>query len=205
MHNPCGGRIQVYPLLSGQTGFAHHIEEGTVRKEQKHQLVDQLQEELSEAVAVIVVEYKGITVDSMTQLRVKLREKEASFRVVKNTLLKLACQGHSNDKLADLAGGPIAIAFTKGDPAAMAKELTGYAKGEKTLVIRGGVLSGKLMDSTGVADLATLPSLDEMRARTLALFQAPAQQLLSLLLATPRNVLGVLQARKEKLEEAENG
>lgn len=173
-----------------------------MRKEQKAQLVVQLREELSKAVGAVVVEYKGITVESLTQLRVKLREKETRFRVVKNTLFKLACQGHDNVKLADLAGGPIAVAYTQGDPSAMAKELTAFTKGEKSVVIRGGILTGKLLDSAGVNELATLPSLDELRAKALGLFQAPAQQFLSLLLATPRNVLGVLNARKEKLEEA---
>jgi len=170
-----------------------------VKKEQKVQVASELKEEFSEAAAAVVVEYKGITVESLHRLRVQLREKASRIRVVKNTLLIRACEGTVNALLAELAGGPIAVAYTNGDPTTLAKELTGFAKKEDKLVIRGGILTGKLMDQDGVEELATMPSFEEMRAKMLGLLNAPAQQFLSLLQAAPRNLLGVLKAREEQV------
>ena len=91
------------------------------------------------------------------------------------------------------------MALTDGDPAAMAKEVVNFAKGEPLLVLRGGILSGKILETEGVKDLATLPSIDEMRAKALSVFNAPAQQFMGLLQAAPRNLLGVLNARADKM------
>jgi len=176
-----------------------------VKREQKVQVADKLKEELAHAAAAVVVEYKGITVESLHQLRVKLREKASRIRVVKNTLFTRACEGTDNAKLAELAGGPIAVAYTSEDPTTLAKELTSFAKKEEKLIIRGGILTGKLMDQDGVKELATMPSFEEMRAKVLGLLNAPAQQFLSLLQAAPRNFLGVLKAREEQVGSESNG
>jgi len=175
-----------------------------VKKQQKVEIVQQLKEELGASQAAVVVEYKGITVESFQGLRKQLREREAGVRVVKNTLLLRAVDGTPNARLKDLVGGPIAVAYTSSDPAILAKEIVAYGRKEKLLVIRGGVLGGKTIDAEGVGELATLPTLDEMRARALGMLSAPAQQLLSLLLAAPRNFLGVLQAKVDQEESANN-
>ena len=173
-----------------------------MRREQKAAIVMRLREDIGEAAAAIVVEYKGITMESLHRLRVQLREKGARFRVVKNTLFIRACEGSSNERLRELAGGPVAVAYTDDDPAVLAKELTVFAKKEEKIRLRGGVLSGKLLDLQGVQELATLPPLDELRARFLALLQTPAQSFLGVLLASPRGLFGVLNARIEQLESA---
>lgn len=175
-----------------------------MNKQDKILVVEELKTELGQASAAVVVEYKGITVASMHQLRNVLRSKGGKFRVVKNTLLKLSVQETPNQVLESLTGGPIAVAFTDDDPAALAKEIYAYLKREPKLVVRGGVLGGKLLDAKGVEALSTLPSIEEMRARVLALFNTPAQQMLSLLLAAPRNLLGVLNARADELEKTAN-
>jgi len=170
-----------------------------LKKQDKVLVVEQLKENLSTAQGVIVMEYKGITVRSLHELRKALRNADSSLRVVKNTLLKIACKDTPNESLEELLGGPIAVALTDGDPAAMAKEVVNFAKGEPLLVLRGGILSGKVLATEGVKDLATLPSIDEMRAKALSVFNAPAQQFMGLLQAAPRNLLGVLNARADKM------
>ena len=177
-----------------------------MRRQQKVELVEQLKKDLGSSPAAVVVEYKGITVASLTNLRNSLRAKGAALRVVKNTLLLRAVEGSANEGLKTLTGGPIAVAFidADGDPAALAKELVTYAKQESFLVIRGGILTGKVMEQADIKELATLPSLDEMRAKALGLFNAPAEKFLSTLLAAPRDFLGVLLAKVDQEETATN-
>lgn len=174
-----------------------------MNKEQKVQVVQDLQKDLARAQVAVVVENNGMTVDTVFRLRKALREKGGKLKVVKNTLLKLASQNTAVARINDIAGGPIAIAYTLGDPAALAKELTNFAKKEKVLSIRGAVLGGSVLNPEGVQALADMPPLPDMRARVLALFNSPAQNFLGLLQAAPRNMLGVLKAREQKL--AENG
>jgi large subunit ribosomal protein L10 len=177
-----------------------------LRKMEKIEVVEQLRAALGDSPAAVVVEYKGITVASLHTLRNQLRERGASLRVVKNTLLLRAVEGTSNEALKELAGGPIAVAYAgpDGEVAGLAKEVVAFGKQEKLLVVRGGVLSGKTLDLAGVQELATLPSLDELRAKTLGLFNAPAEKFLSTLLAAPRDFLGVLNAKVDKDETATN-
>lgn len=174
-----------------------------MKKEQKVQVVQDLRRDLTSAQVAVVVENNGMTVDSVFRLRRALRGKGAKLRVVKNTLLKLASQDSGKEGINEFAGGPIAVAYTTGDPSALAKELTNFAKKEKLLVIRGGVLGASVLKSDGVQALADMPPLPDMRARVLAMFNAPAQNFLGVLQAAPRNMLGVLKAREQKL--AENG
>jgi len=169
-----------------------------VKKPQKAVVLQELKSELSNAVAVVVAEYKGITVESLHRFRVQLRGKPAKVKVVKNTLLTLATKGTSNEALAGLAGGPIAIIYSQDDPSSLAKEVSSYAKKEPLFVVRGGTLGGKVLDSTGVEQLSTMPSLGELRAKLLGLLTAPAQQFLSLLQAPSRDFLGVLDAKARK-------
>jgi len=169
-----------------------------VKKQQKAEVVEQLKNDLGSAEAVVVVEYKGITVGSVHELRKQLRGKGAGFQVVKNSLLTIAVQGTPNERLTKLTGGPVAVAYTASDAPALAKELLAYAKKEVKLIVRGAVLNGKILDAAGVEALSTLPSIEEMRARALGLLQAPAQQFLAVLLAAPRSMLTVLKAKAEK-------
>lgn len=177
-----------------------------MKKSQKLEVVQQLQAALGDAPAVVVVEYKGITVASLHTLRNQLRERGAALKVVKNTLLLRAVEGTSNECLKDFAGGPIAVAYIgdEGDPAGLAKEITAFGKKEDLLVIRGGALTGKALDVAAVEELATLPSIEEMRAKALSVFNAPATKFVNLLAAAPRNFLGVLKAKADKEETATN-
>jgi large subunit ribosomal protein L10 len=170
-----------------------------LNREQKSKVVQLLGENLAKAQVVVVVEYKGMNAASVFELRKQLRAKGATFAVVKNTLLARAVAGTNLEGLNDLAGGPIAVAYTAADAAGLAKDLTGYARKEEKLIIRGGMLGGKKIGVEEVKDLATLPSIEVLRSKLLGLLQTPAQQFLGILLAAPRNFLGVLKAREDKL------
>jgi len=169
-----------------------------VRRQEKVEVVDKLRANLADSPAAILVEYKGMTVGSIFQLRKALREKGAHMQVVKNTLLTRAVEGTRNAALGSLAGGPVAVVYTATDPAALAKELSGYAKKEEKLLLRGGVLMGRILDAHGVEELASLPPVEVLRGRLLGLLTTPARSFLGLLLAAPRGFLGVLKAKTEQ-------
>jgi large subunit ribosomal protein L10 len=160
--------------------------------------VEQLRADLGQAPAAVVVEYKGMTVDSVFRLRKALRDKGAKLKVVKNTLLTIACEGTPNVRLKELAGGPIAVAYTAADPSAMAKEITAFAKKEEKLVIRGGVVSGQVVNGKGVEELALLPPFAELQAKLLGVLTAPMARFLGLLQAPAGRFLAVLKAKAEK-------
>lgn len=180
------------------------MEVAFVKRGEKEELVSKLRAELSNCPAAILIEYKGMTAGSIFQLRKALREKGARMQVVKNTLLSRAVEGTRNSALSSLVGGPVAVTHTGTDPAALAKEVAGFAKKDGKLVIRGGVLDGRIIDAKVVEELATLPPLVDMRANLLGLMSAPPRNLLSVLLAVPRRFLGVLKARAEQGTEENN-
>ncbi|MBM4370138.1 MAG: 50S ribosomal protein L10 [Deltaproteobacteria bacterium] len=173
-----------------------------MKKELKFQIVEEVREQLRDALAVVVVDFKGSTVAQMQGLRGELRKEGARIRVVKNTLLRKAVAGTEFEALEKVTGGQIAIAWSVTDPAIPAKVLLKFAKDCPTVVVKGGALGGRLLSAAGVDQLSKLPSKDEMRARLLAVMTAPASQFLAVLSAAPRDFLGVLKARGDSLKDA---
>jgi large subunit ribosomal protein L10 len=173
-----------------------------VKKEKKHEIVEELREQLRDALAVVVVDFKGSTVAQMQELRGNLRKEGARIRVVKNTLLRKAIADTEYAPLEKVTGGQIAIAWSTTDPACPAKVALRFAKDNSTVVVKGGALGGRLLTAEGVDLLSKLPSKDEMRARLLAMCNTVASQFLAVLSAAPRDLLGVLKAREESLRDA---
>lgn len=149
---------------------------------QKQELVSNLNQVFQSSGVVVVSHYSGLTVREMTDLRRRMRAAGASFRVTKNRLTKLALSGTACEPLTDLFTGPTAIGFSE-DPISAPKVLAGFAKENEKLIILGGVMGETVLDTQGVKDLASLPSLDEVRAQIIGLLNAPATK-----------VAGVLQA-----------
>jgi large subunit ribosomal protein L10 len=168
-----------------------------VDRAQKQQLTASLHQDLADTVCVVITHQTGLSVAEATQLRRQMRSAGARYRVTKNRLMRRALEGTPFAALAPLFTGPTAIAFSR-DPVAAAKAAVDYANRNTKLTIVGGGLSGQLLDQAGVKALATLPSLDELRAKIIGLINAPATKL-AVLLQTPGGQLArVLAARAEE-------
>ncbi|WP_009866967.1 50S ribosomal protein L10 [Paramagnetospirillum magnetotacticum] len=164
---------------------------------QKTEWVGSLHGTLGDVGLVVVTHYMGLTVAEMTDLRGKMRAAGASFKVTKNRLTKLALVGTEFESIADLFVGPTAIAVSR-DPVAAAKVIADYAKTNDKLKILGGSLGKLRLDVNGVKALATLPSLDELRAKLLGMISTPATRIAGVLQAPAGQLARVLKAKADK-------
>ena len=147
-----------------------------MNREEKTQLLAELNELFNTAETIVVSHYKGLTVEEVSQLRDNIRKVGAGFRVTKNRITRLALKGTKFESLADLFVGPTAIAFAN-DPISACKACVEFAKtNEKLLVIGGGMGTG-VLSVDEIKRLASIPSMDELRAKIIGLLQAPGSQL----------------------------
>ena len=170
-----------------------------MNRTEKAELIETLQATLSSATSVVVAHQSGLTVAESSELRAKMREAGAGFKVTKNRLTKLALQGTKYENLSDLFTGPTAIG-TSSDPVSAAKTLVSFAKTNDKLTIIGGSLDGKVLDKAGVEALATLPSLDELRAKIIGMLTAPATKVARVTQAPASQLARVIQARADQLQ-----
>jgi len=170
-----------------------------VNREEKAELIQSLQSTLSEATTVVVAHQSGMTVAESTELRTKMREAGAGYKVTKNRLTKIALQGTKYEELTDLFSGPTAMGSST-DPVAAAKILVDFAKSNDKLTIVGGSLDGKTLDKAGVEALATMPSLDELRAKLVGLMTAPAAKIARVSQAPAGQLARVIKARADQLQ-----
>ena len=170
-----------------------------MNRNEKAELIETLQSTLSEAAAVVVTHQTGLTVAESSDLRGRMREAGAGFKVTKNRLTKIALQGTKYEDITDLFTGPTAMG-TSADPVSAAKTLVAFAKENDKLTIVGGSLDGKVLDKAGVEALATLPSLDELRATLVGLLNAPATKVARVAQAPAAKLARVIQARADQLQ-----
>jgi len=161
---------------------------------EKVAVVTEVRERLESADAALLTEYRGLNVKALADLRRQLRPAGGEYKVYKNTLVRFAARDLGADDLEALLTGPTAITFVKGDAAAAAKTLRDYARGNQSLVVKGGLLGGKVLTASEVQALADLPSRDVLLAQLAGAFQAPLAKLAGLLQALPRNFAYGLQA-----------
>lgn len=165
---------------------------------QKKALVEELRGSFQKAAVLILTDYQGMTVDQVNDLRRKLKEVGVEYRVVKNTLLRMASQETHMAPAADYCKGPTAVALGYGDPVAVAKVLTEYAKTNEKLNVKAGVMGGKLMDRDKIIALSKLPSREELLAKLLCTMNGVPTSFVRVLNGIPAKLVYALSAIKDQ-------
>ena len=165
-------------------------------KEKKQSYIKEMTTQLDKSEAVIVAHYKGLSVKQLDELRKKLREHGIIFKVTKNRITKLALEKTRCKDLADLFKGPTAVAMSE-DAITSAKILAKFSKENENLKLIGGIMGNDILDIAGIKNVATLPSLDEARAKIVGILRSPAQKIASILLA-PAQKIAILSLEKSK-------
>ena len=167
-----------------------------MNKEQKKDYIKNMTAQFESSEAVLVTHYQGLNMKQLDELRKQMREQGIQFKITKNRITKLALQKTKCKDLVDLFSGPTAVALSK-DAISSAKILTKFSKENKNLKILGGIMGNDVLDVAGVAKVATLPTLNEARAKIVGILRSPAQKITSILLA-PASKIAILALKKSK-------
>jgi Ribosomal protein L10 len=168
-------------------------------KGKKEEELNQLKKDLADAKNMIVAKFQGMTVAQDTDLRQKIRATKSDYRVVKNTLAKIAAKGTPAENLANSFDGPTAIAYNASDPVSLAKALTAYAKTNPLFVFKAGMVEGRVVNIADLNAIASMPSKEELIAKLLFLLNSPAQRIAVALNGVARNLAVVVgQAVEQK-------
>jgi len=167
-----------------------------MNKEQKKNYITEMTANFENSEAVLVTHYQGLTVKQLDELRKQMREQGIQFKITKNRITKLALAKTKCKDLANLFTGPTAVALSK-DAISTAKILTKFSKENNNLKILGGIMGKEILDVAAVANVATLPTLDEARAKIIGILRSPAQKIVSILLA-PASKIAILALEKSK-------
>ena len=165
-------------------------------KQKKADYIKDMSSQFDKSEAVIVAHYQGLTVSQLDELRKNMREHGIQFKITKNRITKLALEKTRCKDLSNLFSGPTAVALSQ-DAITSAKILTKFSKDNENLKILGGIMGDDVLDVEGVKNVATLPSLDEARAKIVGILRSPAQKIASILLA-PASKIAILALEKSK-------
>ncbi len=157
----------------------------------------QIEEQLANAAAALVMDYRGLSVKELEHLRRLLREGEGNLKVVKNRLAKRAITDHQVAPLSELISGPTAIIYTHKDPVGIAKKTLEFLKEKESIEIRGGILGNELIGLDEIKALAKTQPREVLMAQLVGLMQAPLSSLMNILAGTPRGLLNILNGIKE--------
>lgn len=164
-----------------------------MNKDQKATIVQDLTTRFGETTTMFVADYRGLDMPDITELRSKLRDADAQFSVVKNTLARRAAKDAGLEDVAELFTGPTAVAFVQGDAAAVAKALKEFGKEHEGLLeLRGGLMDGNMVNADQVREIAELPAREVILAMLLSTVDGPARQLVGAINAPARDIVGLL-------------
>ena len=171
-------------------------------KKAKEKMLEEVTAELKKSELVIVTDYRGLNVKAINALRGKLREQECIYRVTKNTMNRLACRQAGMEELETFFEGPTAIAYSNADPVAAAKVFNEFAKENEALVVKGGLLSGQVLDAAAIKALGDIPPREVLLARVVGGFQAPISGLVGALHGTLSQLVYAVDAVRQQKESA---
>ena len=167
-----------------------------MNKEKKQSYIKEMTAQFEKSEAVLVTHYQGLSVKQLDNLRKQMREHGIQFKITKNRITKIALEKPRCKDLSNLFTGPTAVALSE-DAIASAKILTKFSKENENLKILGGIMGKEILDVAAVANVATLPTLDEARAKIIGILRTPAQKIVSILLA-PASKIAILALEKSK-------
>ena len=167
-----------------------------MNKESKKNYIEEMKKVFSSSEAVMIAQYQGLNVKELDNLRKELREKDILFKITKNRITKIALEKTRAKELKNLFAGPTAVALSD-DAITSAKILTKFSKENSNLKILGGIMGDEILDVEAVKNVATLPTLDEARAKIVGILKTPAQKLATILLA-PATKIAILTSEKSK-------
>lgn len=168
----------------------------------KAEILGEIKESFANVASIVIADYTGITVPVVTAMRDDFRKNGCHYRVLKNSLVKIAVKGSSMEPMSALMTGPTCVMWSNESPQAPAKIALKWAKDQPKFTIRGGFFDGQVLDAKGVDSLSKMPGKDEIRASLLMTFLAGPQDFVRTLIAGPQNFMYVLDARKRALESA---
>jgi large subunit ribosomal protein L10 len=168
----------------------------------KHQVVSEIKEAFSNVMSVVLADYRGLTVPTVTDMRDEFRKAGCHYRVLKNTLVRIAIKGSEMEPMSQLLAGPTAVIWSNESPSTPAKLAIKYAKEQANFVIKGGYFEGTVLDEAGVERLSKMPGKEELQATLLMTFLAAPQNFVRQIIAGPQNFMYLLDARKRALEAA---
>ncbi len=168
---------------------------------ERAEVIEALRKRFEASQGGVVTDYRGLDVEAITELRAKFRENDISFKVVKNTLTRLAVKDTGYERLDEYLAGPTAVAFSENDAIAAARVAVEFAKDHEEFVVKGGFMEGGVLSAAEVSELSKIGNRELLLAQLLSVFNAPAQRLLGVLQGAPQKLLGVLQARADELDE----
>lgn len=171
--------------------------------EEKKQIVEEIKEKVEKAQGVVLVDYRGLNVEELTQLRRKYKEAGVDYKVYKNTMMRFAFKDAGLEEFNQFLTGPNAVAFGFDDPVQAAKITEEFAKDHDKLEIKAGIVDGKIIGIDEIKSLANLPSKEVLIAQTLAGLNGPIAGFANVLQGTIRNLVYALNAVKEKQEGLE--
>lgn len=173
-----------------------------ISREKKEELVKEYTESLSSSEALIVTDFRGLPVSELQALRARIREAEGSFTVVKNTLARRALEEAGLPIVEEMLTGPVAFGYCNQNITGVAKAIADFSKDNDQLTIKGGFIGTEILSEAAVKELASLPSIEVLRAQLLGLLNAPASRLAGVMAGSVRQLVNVLNAYSEEAPEA---